>query len=697
MELTEFKKDFIENIKSKAAASGDGTVVSFVNEVLTDLLELEIIPDYYDCFHSSKYLRKNYRVDAYSYDEFDFSLSLFIADFSGEDQEISITKSEALNLFDQVRTFIDGCLKGNLIHNLEISRPIYDLASKIIETKEVLRKFKIYILTDKRISSNILSFDSDVIGDKTVEYNIWDISRLQRIRQQDGSDQNIIIELTSIMNNGLGLPCLEASDVSDDDIQCYLCVIPGVTLADLYDKYGSRLLEGNIRSFLSTRGAINKNIRKTIISSGGENKKMFFSYNNGISATASDIKIEESSGGKFITEINNLQIVNGGQTTASLSNARFKDKADLDGIFVQMKLTVIHDQEQSHVLIPNISKYSNSQNKVSTADLVSNNDFNIRMEQISRRIYAPAINGFQFETHWFYERTRGQYENAQSKMTAGEKKKFLLQNPKDQKITKTDFAKYQNSWNFLPYCVSAGAQKNFIKFAENVENVWAKDNSEFNEVYFKKTVAMAIMFKYLDKYIPQQDWYLQGYKANIVTYSLACFNYLIQKQFDKKQLDLLSIWQQQKISECVSKNLEHIAEFVFDHITDANRQIQNVTEWCKKEQCWKLLVSKEFSLTADLEDNLIELDDVISEKKQGKKDQNEVIKIEAQSYVVTKGDVYWRELLNWGSSRNLLLYSEKGILGSALNIKYGKIPSEKQCIAILKIEHKLKEEGFSES
>lgn len=45
----------------------------------------------------------------------------------------------------------------------------------------------------------------------------------------------------------------------------YMGIVPGKFLADIYLKYGSKLLQGNVRAFLSIRGKVNKGIRDTII------------------------------------------------------------------------------------------------------------------------------------------------------------------------------------------------------------------------------------------------------------------------------------------------------------------------------------------------------------------------------------------------------------------------------------------------
>lgn len=693
MELDEYRKDYLENVKMIAAAEGEGTVSTFVNNVLRDLQDLNTVTDFETCYAFGKNGRKNYRVDAYSFDDFDYSMSLFIADYAGDSEIETITRTDANTLFDRLYSFLDGCLNGNFRNTIEISTPVYDLVERIVGLDKTIRKYRFFILTDKGMSEKIASFNRGEINGITIEYNIWDMTRLYRVMSTGDGHEPVEIDFKEFTNKGL--PCLEASDASTNDIKCLLCVIPGKVLADLYDTYGSTLLEGNVRSFLSTRGAVNKNIRKTIIEADGESRQMFFSYNNGISATATSVEVKDLDIGRCITKINNLQIVNGGQTTASLSNTRFKDKVDLTGIFVQMKLTVIPDHDQAQVLIPKISRGSNSQNKVSDADFFSNHEYNIRMQQISRRLYAPAVNGLQYETHWFFERSRGQYEQEQSKMTKAEKRKYQMQNPKDQKITKTDIAKYQNAWRQYPYIVSMGAQKNFTRFAKFVVEEWNKDDVQFNEQYYRNTIVVAIMFKCIDKMVPKQEWYEKGYKANIVVYSLSLFHYLLKSQFPNHELNMRYIWDKQKVPDIIYDEFSSLAKFVFNHITDEGRPITNVTEWCKKEQCWLSLKSKKYSLNDKIVDYLLNREEQKKEKAEGRKEHVLVHGIEVQAEVVKKGQEYWESALRWGKSKQVLTEIDVSFLSAATKMNYGRIPSEKQCQRIVNIEAKLIDEGFS--
>lgn len=693
MELVEYRKDYIENVKMLAAADMSGTAATFVKTVLEDLQDLNVITDFEECFDTGKYGRKNYRVDAYSFDDYDCSMSIFIADFDGESEVATLTMTEAKGLFEKLNTFLDGSLNGNFRHEMEISTPAYDLVERIVNLENTIRKFRFFVITDKTMSEKISAFNQGEINGIPIEYNIWDMQRLYRVMSTGDGHEPVEIDFLKLTQKGL--PCLEASDASTDEVKCLLCVIPGEILADLYDTYGSTLLEGNVRSFLSAKGNVNKNIRKTIIEADGESKRMFFAYNNGISATATSVETHFEQGGNFVTSINNLQIVNGGQTTASLSNTRFKDKADLSGIYVQMKLTVIPNHEQAQILIPKISRGSNSQNKVSDADFFSNHEFNIRMQQISRRIYAPAVNGLQYETHWFFERSRGQYDQEQSKMTQAEKKKYQMQNPKDQKITKTDIAKYQNAWREYPYFVSLGAQKNFTKFANFVVEEWEKDDVQFNEQYYRNTVVIAIIFKCIDKIVPKQDWYEKGYKANIVVYTLSFLHYLINKQYPSHELNMRFIWDKQAIPDALYDELVRMTKFVFLHITDEKRPITNVTEWCKKEQCWIALKARDYSLDKSIEEFILDKEEVKKEKSNGRREHIVVNGIQVQAEVVSKGQVYWEEALAWGKSKKLLNEIEVSFLSAATKMNMGRIPSEKQCQRIVNIEAKLLDEGFS--
>jgi hypothetical protein len=284
-----------------------------------------------------------------------------------------------------------------------------------------------------------------------------------------------------------------------------------------------------------------------------------------------------------------LQIVNGGQTTASLFHTQRRDKADLSQIFVQMKLSVI-DSEKSEIIVPRISEYANTQNRVTAADFFSNHPFHVRMEDLSRRIWAPAQQGAQRETRWFYERVRGQYVDAQSKPMRSEQKKFSTAHPKSQMFTKTDLAKFENVFDDHPRWINLGSQKNFARFALRIGKEWVKSSTAFNEFYFRRIIARAIIFRHTEKLVSLQPWYLGGYRANIVSYAIAAIGEISKSCGG--ELHWQRIWQKQEVYGSLDEALRMASRFVNEDIMNPPLGISNISEWCKKEACWTRICAR---------------------------------------------------------------------------------------------------------
>lgn len=608
MDVQDFKKDFLEEIKVSAAATGDGSCATFVSIFANYLKEGDFLPDYSASYFEGfgKHNRK-LRVDGYTYDEFDKTMNLIIADFDSSQSEGNLNKKQAKQLQNCLINFVNEAQHTLFRKGLEMSRPCWDLADLLKEKESEIRKYRFLIFSNSIIKNNIKKLESPDINETPTECEIWDVERLFNMCASDSGRHIVEINFKEYTPNGI--PCLNASETITKEFRSYLCIIPGAILADVYDKYGSLLLEGNVRSFLSTKVAVNKKIKATII----ESPERFFAYNNGISATAMSVLIESTSEGQRLVAANDFQIINGGQTTASLSNTRHKDKHDLKEIFVQMKLTVIEQipEDKATQLIQDISRSSNSQNKVSDADFFSTHPFHIWMERCSQQLYARAIDGSQFDTKWFYERARGQYLQKQMRLSRAEKRIFLLQNPKNQLITKTELAKVRNTWAGFPHIVSRGAQTNFTDFADKTTQEWSKqkDISNFGNKYFQETVALILMFKYMEKMIPHQSWYSQGYRANIITYTIALLHQLIRKKYQYQDLDLISIWTRQTVPYAVQQAVTELSGMVYHKLTDVSRSVENVTQWCKREDCWDSVQTIPYSLPAEIKNCLTGLDD----------------------------------------------------------------------------------------
>jgi hypothetical protein len=685
MDLSDYRQEFLDQVRARASAGANFTHAEFVEICAEQLSEAEELADFEACYYrGTGYRNRSLGVDGFAQDETDGSLRLLIAEYGGNAEPATLTQTQAKASFSKLLAFCDDAFSGRLHQAIEESAPGYSLAHLLFERRKTIVRLRLYLVTDAVLSTRVRDWPEGEVGGIPTESHIWDVNRFHQVQESKSGRDELEVDFTTIVNGGL--PCLPAS-VPSDEYRAYLCVIPGNVLAEIYDTYGSRLLEGNVRSFLGTRGRINKAIRKTV----GLEPTMFFAYNNGIAATASAATVVDSSNGLHLTKVTDLQIVNGGQTTATLAGALSDKEAGLPQTFVQMKLSVL-PAETSGKYIPLIARYANSQNRVSDADFFSNHEFHRRMEQVSQRLRAPAVGGAQYGTHWFYERARGQYTNEQVGLTLAQRKQFALQNPKKQLITKTDLAKYENAWRFLPHVVSQGAQKNFIAFSNYASAEWEKSPEQFNEEYYRRVVVKAMLFRRTEELVGQQSWYEGGYRANIVAYTIAKFSHLIMFESVGKLLDFKNIWNRQALGPAIDKQLVLIAEKMFGIIVAPQGGFQNVTEWCKKEICWTRARDAQVPFVKETAPDLIGRDEEQFVRKDAQVQQTIVTGIQVQTKVIELGSSYWREIQGWGRQRQLLSPDDESILSVAVAMPR-KLPTEKQCARLLQIKARLEEEG----
>jgi len=571
--LEDYFHDFRQNLLSSAEARGDFLEAEFALFAAREIEDSGTVEGFEACHYKAP---RAMRVDGYWYNDDGVSLNLFIVDFSNRESLESLAQNNVDAVFKRVENFFTASAENALYQELEETSLGYGLAKDISVKSNDYFRINFYLLSERKLSDRSKGLEEKKHGPWIFSYHIWDISRLYRISTSKGGKEELVINFPNMF--GKGIQCLPAH-IDSNEYESFLMVMPANILAELYGKYGDRLIEQNVRCFLQARGKINKGIRSTIMN----DPEMFFAYNNGITATAKEVITEKNSEGMLILEIKDLQVINGGQTTASLFHTNRKDKASLDKIFVQMKLSVV-DSEKGDEIIPRISEYANTQNKVNAADFFSNHPFHIRMEEFSRRLWAPAQRGAIRESKWFYERSKGQFADAQTKLTKAEQKKFLSTYPKAQMFSKTDLGKYENVWDEKPTHVNYGAQKNFVQYAKRIGQEWSKNSDNFNEFYFKRIIAKAIIFKYLEKMIPGQPWYKGDFRAQTVAYTLAMISKLCSDA--GKSFDFMKVWDTQNINEVTTDALLTTAKFVHSGILNPPYGISNISEWCKKEACW---------------------------------------------------------------------------------------------------------------
>lgn len=521
--------------------------------------------------------RKEYekaKINAYVYDEYFQTLTLAVSVFENRTDISKMGKVDINKNVKQATKFYRMC-KSGYFNDVEETDPGYIIAEYINDYEREIENIKVVLLTNKETVPEIP--ESIKIDKISVKFDVWDLERICQSLYQNKSHEDLVIRFQNKYNNPLKMiKVKQDTDVYD----CYIGVISGQCLAEIYRDEGQKLIEKNVRSFLQATGKINQGIKKTLI----EEPEMFMTYNNGISTTAKSIVIDEEKSDEdfvVIKEIVDWQIVNGGQTTASIHNA-LQTGVDISQVNVQIKLTVIREQSKTEEMVGFISKYANSQNKINMSDFSANDPYHIEMARLSEKIYVPSENG-KSTLRWYYERARGQYMvDVNRQPTPAAKRRFKEVSPKSMCISKTVAAKCMMAWMRYPNVVSKGLETNFIEFSAMIKN---GDVPEHSQDSYISMISKVILFKECDKLVAKQNF--GGYKAQINYYVIA-----LLAEFHSDEVDDMDIWKRQSISPELSIRLEELIMKVWNHFMNPEVVGINITQWCKKEDCWKLLKTR---------------------------------------------------------------------------------------------------------
>jgi len=673
LDLETFAENLRQEVLLEADLEGDEALVpeAFTRLVLEQLEEAGEIEEGHACYHRDRGLE----VSGYGVDEDADILDLFATIYRGETSPTMVGKQDVESAFRRLQTFWAKA-SDSYHHGLEDSSEVFDMALRIHDVRPRIGKVRLFLLTDG-ISRSEFRMGEDVDGVE-VSYHIWDIRRLHRLETSGQRREPIAIDFVSRF--GKAIPCLHAPG-NGADYAAYLTIFPGDVLNEIYAQYGPRLLELNVRSFLQARGKVNQGIKKTIL----EEPERFLAYNNGISCTVTAIELTDlPGGGKGICSVRGLQIVNGGQTTASLHHAVRRDKADVSQIHVQAKVTVV-EGDRLNEIVPLISRYANSQNKINEADFSANDPFHVRVEELSRTIWAPATGGTQRQTKWFYERARGQYADALGREgTPARQRKFKQEHPPNQRFTKTDLAKFENTWDQLPHLVSRGAQKNFAEFTLRLST---RGKVTPDVAFFQQLVAKAILFRRAERLVSAQNF--GGYRANIVTYTLA---YLAHHTAHR--IDLERVWREQDISESLAKGVVDISHAVHRVLKNPPGGA-NITEWAKKEACWERVRQLDIGVPASLEAELIPLQKSRKAKPVTGIDAPDEEERKLIEEIASVAGETWFELSHWAKETENLQGWQRALAFSLGRLaKQGHKPSRKQSVQAIKILQEARRLGF---
>ena len=693
MAFEEYKKEYLDDIRINAQIEGVLPDEYFLEDALGKLTAMGELTD--PVIRPIQKRCRNNKImafDAYGFDASDKSFVLISNDFK-DTADATLTRTELDTIRTRMLNFIQEAFDERLQEYFDLTDEMLPVGRNIarrmkkdyvdLDNDDSIDQIKLYIITNKTLSDKVTSLRCDDFLDKRVELNVWSIKRFYDLYQSGKDREPILIETDKY---GIkGIPCIKAEMSGNLDYDAYLAIVPGYFLHSIYYDHGSRLLEGNVRAFLSNRGKINKGIRETI----RKEPTKFFAYNNGIACTAAKITLSDDK--RFITSMEDLQIINGGQTTASLTSAVIKDKLPLDNIFVPMKLTVVKNDDYD-MMIQNISRYANSQNSVKNSDFFSNHPFHRVFEALSKKIPAPVSGDNVNNTFWYYERSRVKYDQEQFKITRkSEKEAFARRYPKSQLIKKEDLAKFFTCAELLrPDVVSKGGEKCMSFFAEYIDSQYQKTPEYFNDEFFKLAICYAILFKTTDKIVKNSDWYISAsyIKPFIVPYTISKIIVNLPKGYC---LDYDLIWRKQTLYPSLSCQIEKVAHATNEFIRNS---VGSAREYCSKEETWKRYKEVSLSLDPQFVNDLISKE-VMDERIQGEikekkleKDVNWLVEI------YNLGNSYWTDLLKEGMKRHILSPMETDLLNLAIAFTAGKkVPSEKQAKLIWKIRNKLDQAG----
>jgi hypothetical protein len=632
-----------------------------------------------------------------SIDPTDASMSFVIGKWSNLATPPTLTTAETGQLFRAVDNFCADSISGRIKDDIVQSNAAYEAFSVLHDENLRPGKIRIHLFTNSQLSGR---YNKEVVSKLPsgilVEHFIWDLNRIQRLYESVKEREAVEIKLSDF--SGVAIPCLKATE--SGILRSYLCTIPGSLLADLFERYGSRLLEGNVRSFLGTKNSVNQDIKRTIQRS----PEYFFAYNNGIAATASNVKILSEQAGTFISEITDLQIVNGGQTTATILSAK-KSGIELATINVAMKLTEISDRDAA-VVIPKIAEYANTQTKIQKADFFSNHPFHQKMEEISRRLTTPATANRRVSPKWFYERSRGQYQNERLYLSRAKLATFDLEYPTDHVVNKTDLAKYDSVRSLKPYWAALGAQSNFSKFADKFTakkpgqsdaELWDELSPSYGDSYYQDMISIAIIWKKLERLISQAQhgWYLGDYRAQIVVYTISTLFRLCS--LASRPLNLSKVWSTQATDSELDGLLVKIATIVQGSILAPPAGITNVGQWCKREGCWLAIESNKSLSRIQIPNSwTVSSEEAKSKRKDdlkmGLMDDGVSLQITVMNLAQAG---YWRQLCDWTEIISIAPADQIALLRKAATVQgVNRIALPSQWKTLMRIKEAAEKSGF---
>jgi hypothetical protein len=581
MDLDDFLRETQSEVRAQMDDGSPFAEIAFTEVVMQHMSDIGMTFEPVPCHFTGKVGNANLRLSGYAVSDEQDQLDLFVSLYEGVDEPTPVPESELKVAVEQCLRFLALCAEGRMAAKLDPSSDVRSLAETLQLIYDNLEQVRVYVLTDRVAKTK--SFKTREIGGKAVRLEVMDIERLHRHWSEGKPRDELSVDFSEV--SGGPLPCVYVPG-NNEDYDYALTAIPGEALRLLYEKYGARLLEANVRSFLSVKAkGVNAGIQGTLRSAPGR----FMAYNNGIVIVADEMKLADADGPPGIAWLRGLQIVNGGQTTASIffTKRKFPD-TDLKKVWVPAKVIVLRTQDsvKEEALVSDISRFANSQNSVKQSDLSANKPFHVEMEKLSLSVYCPDGVG-----RWFYERAAGSYNTmlAREGTTPAKVRTLKETMPTARRITKTDLAKYLNAWSRLPDIVSRGSQKNFEQFMSTIGSTDGGEAVLPKVSDYKTMIAKAKVFRDTQKMVRPM---FPAFQANIAAYTIS----LLADRLGNR-IDFDRLWTNQGASPQLMAQIANWAREVSDelHRTAAGRMI---SEWAKRTECREAVLGAVYSQEA---------------------------------------------------------------------------------------------------
>lgn len=565
-------------------------------DMISDTMSLSDLHHSY--YYSDEDNNQNFKINGFSLSEDLEVLSLFVTDLNTFTTPENIDKKDVTFIFKQLNRVLNYVIRTN-DQELPKSHILTELHSQyVLEIKKSLTQIHFYLFTNKNavnrkeIKINEVFGKKDLEGDVDLNIRVIDLVELERLYK---NNQSLDIEVANFCSKPIKVM---VPNIINTSYQSAISILPGDFLFNIYKEYGPRLLENNVRSFLTLNRKVNKGIEDTLVN----DPEMFLAYNNGLCVTVSQIEKNEDGTVKIFKD---FQIVNGGQTTSTIYFAKLKErknktyKIDLERVNVMTKITRIGRNIDSTKIQSRISKNSNLQSAVIESDLTSNEEFLINLHSYSKK-YKPLFNNEYF----YFERTRGQYN---LELSLSKNKAFTNLFPKNKVLTIIDitfiyFLGFADE--ISPFKSVYSKEKRYILF----KKLMIKENQKLNEDYYFRLIGLYILYKKFDSLYGKGSKSIGKIKKNVVSYGIA----LIQNELkiNNKSIDFIEIWKKglDNIDDSIIvKYLEILNDYLKSNYDDGR-----LDEACKKEDTW-MKVKNSF-IKVELE-NVIKLFKVVTIQK----------------------------------------------------------------------------------